>query len=282
MSLLQFLYTYPSDEWSQALTPTAVAGTVDPDFPLANFATGNPAISVQFTTTFVTLQWDRGAAGSFGLMGIIHGNLTGSAEIQCSNDPTFATGVQTFPFTLNPADQEGYYDGCWLDLSSNGLNATAARYVRLVITGNAANVILGALSFNAATRILAHNPAWGYLSGAMRPRVPTLYTIVGVALVTQSYGRRRYWGGSIDSVPDVDRNAIDSWQQASGGEDQPFLIVVDSTINSVWLVRWQTGLSASATTQKHEDFNFTGQMLDVNTSPVGWMEVARGRPWGSV
>jgi len=265
------LYAYPSDEWSHLITPTVVSGAADPSFPVANLGDSNPANPFKATGTAITLQWDRGSDQPFGLHALGHTNIDGTATLKISDDPTFATGVTSYVFATMSKDQEGYFDAAWLDLVAQA--APNKRYVQLVITGNSQTIIIGELSFNSTTRQLAHHVNSGSDIGATRPRIPPVKTIAGVEMYPQSYGRRRSFDGTIVYTPDV-ATAIDSWQQATGGSDQPTLIVPKDTVNpGAWLVRWSTANNA--------DFKFKNVETGVISILVGWLEVAKGRPWGS-
>jgi hypothetical protein len=275
---LRFLYAHPGDEWASLLTPTVVGGSADPDFPVANLAAMNPALPFKFTGTAGRLRWDRTTAKALGLMACVHCNFDGTASILASDASDFSTG-ESYPLTLPAADTEGYYDAPWLDLSA----APHRRYVGLDVAGNSQPIIIGLPWFASTTRTLANNPQWKFTQGAIRPRVPTLQTVAGVSMTFRSYGRRRFFGGALGSVPDATRDAVDAWQQAAGGQDLPFLIVPDADVPmSSWFVRWATSIAAGQLTNTHQDFNYSGEFLDVNTLNVGWLEVAKGRPWGSV
>lgn len=272
-------YSLASEEWSSTVTPVVSTGVADPDFPVANLQNGNLADPFKFTGTSGALDFDRGSSLPFGLMSLLHTNLSGATvTIKRSDAADFSTG-ETSTVTLPAIDQDRYYDNPVLDLSS----ATARRYVRLTITGNADVIILGGLWFSSATHALARGfiatPAPTF--GDLRPRVAPLRTSSGVKMGTASFGRMRFIAGTIKGTP-TELDAVRDLERSQDGETTAFLFVPDATVNSAWYVELASGVGATQPLAEHRDWSKSGDYPLWQSQMWGVRELARGRPWGDV
>lgn len=267
----RLLYTFPTDEWAHAIaSPVFNVGAADADFPLANAFLGNPAIYFQATGTSVSISFNRGAPALSGLIGLIHTNIDGTAVWKRNTAADFSGAGEIYPFTLPGPDQEGYYDGLWADASAG----PARQYEGPVITGNSKNIIIGQIFASLVTRVFPHHVNLGSTWGAKRPRVPPLMTAADVQMAFASFGRRRQLAGVVTYDATV-TTALDAWLQAAGGVDQPFLIVPkDTVLSSAWYVRFNMANSA--------DFVFTDVETGIRQQAIAFIEVAKGRPLGSV
>lgn len=275
------LYSLPGDEWAHLLTPTVFAGGADPNFGLANLSDRNPALPFKATGTSLTFSYDRGSAQLSGLIALIHGNLTGTAVWKRWTTADLVTGTgETFPFTLASIDADGYYDAAWVDCSSG----PARRYEGLVITGNVATIQIGQLWASAVTRAFANFFVLTPVStlGEYLARVPPLRTAAQVKLAFSNYGRIRLMTGVIKDSP-TNLNTFRDAMRSTGGQDQSFLLVPDSTVpTSSWLLEWATGLSQTAPMTDHQDFSETRDYPLVQQLPIGFREIAKGRAIGAV
>lgn len=265
----RLLYAFPSDDWIHSLVPTFVVGAPDANFPYPNLFDDNPANPFMTPSTALTLQWDRTIASPGGLVNLIHWNVQGAATWLRSDDVAFGT-FETYAFTVGVKDTEGYYPGLWVDTSGG----PDRRYERLALTGNTDNLIGGALKASAITRVFPHHVSLGSQWGAHRPRIAPIVTAAEVQMGMRSYGRRRHFAGTVLYDQTV-ADAVDAWQQATGGIDLATPIVPkDTTLSDSWLVRWNTANSA--------DYLYTDVETGIRSLLMGFIEVAKGRPWGTI
>jgi hypothetical protein len=272
-------YSTPAQRFDDTLTPTVVFGTIDPDFPVANLTDNDPSTLFKTTSSAICLQYDRGASAGFGLMSVINVDFTNLSlvEIIVSDDPTFVGTHETYPFTVTSLSK-GFYDNPVIDLRGR----PGRRYVRLYASGTGI-FQAGQTFFSASGRTLGWDLLQNWQQGILRPGVPNILTIANVVMAQTSYAKQRWMAGAVTYTSDV-RDAIDVWQYETDGDSQPFLFVPDTSQNSAWYARWNTGIgpTTSSVPPAHQEFSSSEPIIGVSTVQVGWVEASRGRPLGSV
>lgn len=263
----KLLYNHPEDNLAPLATITATGFAPLAAFPLVNLTNLNPVLPAKFDDPSGQIVIDHGSAKTVKLVALIHHNLDAALQVRFQAHATNAWGAPTFDttFTIGAKDKEGYRPNTYLDLSAAPPNL---RWNRISIVGvNSLDVILGELWIGSEARTVTHNYSWGFQRTDIRPGRQSFETRAGVEWVSPSIGRRRCLEGEILDT-DAGLAALSTWSQATGGMDQPTLVIPNAPdITDAMLAKWMV------------DFGYQGEFKDNDNVPVGWREMARALPW---
>lgn len=256
------VYGRPSDNLVDQATVTVQSGTPLAGYEVENLSSGTWAHPFKVAETSLEVRFAFGAPVLPALAILGNSNLTVAATLYGS---AAAGGSDVSAvFGIPALSVDGFYASVFQDLSA----LAAKQHWRLVITGNAAPIVLGELFLGSAYRTLdTHYELTEQTGLAATWKNVRLETAFGVELVYQQASRREAIDGVV-GVTLAEFADLEAWHQDCRGSARPTWLIPDASVNDAWLVRLgDDGLRRSP------------------IGPGGWLvrlpvrQLSRGLPW---
>jgi hypothetical protein len=216
------LYCLPSDIKSYDATWSLTSGSADSAFPLTNLNSRYAHLVSKTTGTSATYRGTISSA-SLQAIAIINCNLAG-LTLTITNNNSLSTSL-----VIPSAPADNLSINGWVDLRSI---TTAATQWNVAISGAAANIAVGKILLIGTLRTMLIR--WGVTAAEMKP-TRVFRTEYDIALGTRMGVRYRAFVPTISR--ESERTAYTALRRGSEGPTQPFLFVLDESVNDpayVW------------------------------------------------
>jgi hypothetical protein len=231
---MKFVYSHPDEN----LVDAAALITVSVGTPLAGYDTdqlsnGTWARPFKIAETTLELRFEFAApvVPAFAVLG--NTNLTVAAVLEGRSTNVWGAAEVSGTFGVPTLSGDGLYSSPFLDLS----DLDPKQYWRLLVTGNAAPIILGALHLGSSYRTVDSNYELDAMTEfASAWRNVEHETGFGVDLVyTQASRRERVEGAIVVTAAELP--AVLAWFQACRGSARPTFMVPNDEVDDAWYVR---------------------------------------------
>lgn len=229
--------------WDAALSMS----NEDPDFPVENLQTDNPAKLAKSTTNTTTITITTVSATPVAVALIQTNAETATFEGQSVAIPSLDLDGQRIHPWLVPV----------------GLSAATSR--QLVLSRASGPVWIGRVAMVTALEPL--NLKYGLKFGRLRPGDISVTTRLGSENKVGAQIRRRWAAGAVDTIES--ETMLEQLEASGKGALLPFLFIPDELKNDAWFVRFRAN-----------DFEKGFSDYDVRPIPLTFDEVSSGPPNG--
>jgi hypothetical protein len=228
---MKFVYGHPSDNLLDQAAITVQSGTPLTGYDVERLNNGSWAYPFKIAETSLELRFAFAAPVLPKLSILGNTNLTVAAVLHGGVAPGGSDVSAAFAIPTLAID--GFYSSPFID--DTGLSAK--QYWRLVVTGNAAPIILGELHLGSASRTLDTNYELSSETQlAAEWRNVRLETAFGVEVAYQQAGRREAIDGQV-GVTLAEFADLEAWHHACLGSARPTWMVPNDAVNDAWFVR---------------------------------------------
>lgn len=214
---------YPTENYASSATVTATSGAFNSTYPGTYANNLNPSKPVKMTGTSGTIRFTFGSSTTLAAIALINHNLAG-ATVQLSNGAGMATQTVTIPSNTS----DGQCINPFKDFSSASNRASTTW--DLAISGATSPIAIGEVVLANQLRDLL----WRWELEADREYlVITHETFGGSSLKYNKRIRRR---GARSSGPRIN-SVVHTLHQGAQGSVNPFLFILDNSINDAMFVQ---------------------------------------------
>lgn len=202
-------------------------GTADRGYGAANVIDGVAGVYSRANEITAAYAIDLGSVKTPELAAVFNHNISGAATVRVQASPSGDFSTLLADVAMTPAQPS-----FWVDLRSLGVSA---RYWRLSVTNNTANVKVGEFVLGRTTEVQSYQ--WGYqddLAYLERTRGSTDYGTLSRTKHGIKMRKRQVRFVGPDTVERTLRT-IDAYQARSSW---PVVFVPDSSSPDVWLIEW--------------------------------------------
>lgn len=232
------VYTRPNDNLLPTATLSLSAGTLLANSALANLYDLSLAKALMLSDMTLDLRIDHGSAKSVAFVSFLHSNVDVVARFQTDAANDFSSPVEDETFGIPAVSQAGRYSATWINTSGHA----AARWNRLLISGNTLPVTIGLLWLSQAYRTFTVAKGFQHRGLRIDPAygLNSIEASHGIDLTYNQSPRREAFLGTV-KVPDAELSDVDDLIDAARGGSRPFVAVPDDRKDRAYLLRLLPG-----------------------------------------